>query len=58
MITNRQIGDYVIYSEKENEAPFFVRMAGDDRQLSGPHVNVTSAVQSITRFRAADKRRG
>lgn len=57
-VTNRQIGDYVIYSERQNEAPFFVRMAGDNKAVSGPHLNITNAVRSVVSLQKADARRG
>ena len=55
---NRQIGNYVIYSQVENVAPFFVRMAGNehDDRLS-EHGNVTEAVKAILSYKAADDRR-
>lgn len=55
--TNRQIGDYVVYSKEANVAPFFVRMAGGDSPLS-THWSVTEAVKQIKVYQARDKRRG
>lgn len=52
---NRQIGDYVIYSKEENVAPFLVRMAGDDNQLS-THCSITEAVKQIKFYQAKDQR--
>lgn len=54
--TNRQIGDYVIYSKRPNVAPFFVRMAGDESPIS-THWDVTDAAKAIVRYQAGDKRR-
>lgn len=61
-VTNRQIGDFVIYSEVENEAPFYIRRAGfwNAPPTSGPHSNVTEAVNVINAHYLqvqADKRR-
>lgn len=55
MHTNRQIGDYVVYSTQENKAPFFVRMAGDETPMS-THWSVTDAVKEILRLQADDRR--
>lgn len=56
MITNRQIGDYVIESLEENVPPFFVRMAGSEEPLT-THATVTEAVGRIKLFQKADRRR-
>lgn len=48
-VTNRQIGDFVIYSDEANVAPFFIRRAGfwGAAPVSGPHATVTEAVAII-----------
>lgn len=52
-VTNRQIGDFVIYSETTNVAPFYIRRAGfwNAPDVSGPHNNVTEAVQAVIKLR-------
>lgn len=60
LVTNRQIGDFVIYSEEVNVAPFYIRRAGfyGAEPVSGPHDNVTNAVIKANQMRNFELKNG